>query len=422
MRNLTILALLCAALCTSAGAKPILIQGADVYSISHGVLKNTDIKIVDGKIAALGTSLDCADCERVNASGKRVYPGLVHANTLAGLTEIAAVRAMSDYAEVGNINPNARAQTAINPDSELLPVLRAQGLTTLHVVPQGGALFTGTTAVIQPSGWTIEQMRLLPEAGAFLAWPSVRMPEFVPKAIADEAIKAAVQNKALIKQTMMEARAYMAADRAGKATAPDLRWRALMPVLAGTRKLFIGANEVTQLREATRFCEAEKLRCVIVGAQDAWRIPAEIKQAKVELILGSPFNLPETRSEGFDQVYALAASLHQAGIQFAISGDGNAFAAPMDGNLAFNAAQYAAFGLPDEIALRAITLTPAEILGVDKLVGSIDVGKQADLVIASGDLLEISSRVEAVYIKGLAQEMKSRHTNLRDKYLRKLGQ
>jgi imidazolonepropionase-like amidohydrolase len=161
---------------------------------------------------------------------------------------------------------------------------------------------------------------------------------------------------------------------------------------------------------------------VIVGAQDAWRIPAEIKQAKVELILGSPFNLPETRSEGFDQVYALAASLHQAGIPFAISGDGNAFAAPMDGNLAFNAAQYAAFGLPDEIALRAITLTPAEILGVDKLVGSIDVGKQADLVIASGDLLEISSRVEAVYIKGLAQEMKSRHTNLRDKYLRKLGQ
>jgi imidazolonepropionase-like amidohydrolase len=413
------LSLLSGSVCASA----TLLQGGTVYTVADGVKPNTDVLIEDGKIKAIGNALSAEGAAIIDARGKRIYPGLVHANTVAGLTEVSAIRAMNDFAEVGAINPNARAQTVINPDSELLPVIRAQGVTTLHVAPQGGqSVLSGTTAIVQPDGWTVEQMRLVSDAGVFLQWPSARVPSFLPPAMAAEAKKAAAENVVALQTAIDAARAYGRQVKAQLDHAPDLRFDALLPVLRGERKVFVAADDLTPIREALAFCSKEKLRCVLVGAQDAWRVPTEIKAAGVELILGSPFNLPLRRSEGFDQAYSNAAKLAAAGLQFAISGDGSSFSAPLDGNLALNAAQYLSFGLSEAQALRAITLTAAEILGVADRVGSISVGKQADLVIVDGDLFEPASRIDAVYLRGAALDLTSRHTRLRDKYQRKLGQ
>ncbi len=411
-------------ICTSAvHAQTTLIQGGTVYTVADGIKADTDVLIRDGKIVAIGASLNVEGARVVDARGKRVYPGLVHANTVAGLTEISSIRAMNDFAEVGAINPNARAQTVINPDSELLPVIRAQGVTTLHIAPQGGqGVLTGTTAIVQPDGWTVEDMRLVSDAGVFLQWPSARTPSFLPPQMAAEIEKAAANNLVSLQNAMDAARAYDKQVQAKVNRASDLRLAALLPVLHGERKVFVAADDLTPIREALAFCRKEKLRCVLVGAQDAWRMPEEIKAAGVELILGSPFNLPLRRSESFDQAYSNAAKLADAGLSFAISGDGSSFSAPLDGNLALNAAQYLSFGLSEAQALRAITLTAAEILGVADRVGSISVGKQADLVIVDGDLFEPASRIDAVYMRGTALDLTSRHTKLRDKYQRKLGQ
>ena len=411
------------ALASSSFAASILFKGGDVYTVSDGIKIGTDVLVVDGKINAIAANLAPGDAKVVDAIGKRIYPGLVHASTLAGLTELGSVRASSDYAETGAINPNARAATAINPDSELLPVIRGFGVTTLHVMPMGGqSVLSGTSAAIQTRGWTIEDMAIAPEVGIVVQWPNARAPDFLPAAFKDEIKKQAEASMASLKRAFEQARAYGLA-RATDDTGPqDLKLAALLPALAGKQSVYVNASEAGQIREALDFCAEQRLRCVLVGAQDAWRYADAIKAAKIDVILGSPFDLPLRRSDSYDVNYTGAAKLAAAGIKFAIAGDGSSFSAPLDGNLAFNAAQYQAFGLSGELALRAITLSAAEVLGIADKVGSISVGKQADLVISNGDVLEITSTIEAVYINGELQENTSRHTRLGERFRGKLGQ
>jgi len=411
------------ALTTSGFAATILFKGGDVYSVSNGVKTGTDVRVVDGKISEIGPNLAADGASVIDVSGKRLYPGLVHASTLAGLTELGSVRASNDYAETGAINPNSLAKTAINPDSELLPVIRGFGVTTLHVMPKGGqSVLSGTSAAIQTRGWTIEDMALAPEVGIVVQWPNSRAPDFLPTALKDEVKKQAEASLASLNRAFEQARAYGLARSEDQTGPQDLKLAALLPALARTQPVFVNASEAGQIREALDFCAAQRLRCVLVGAHDAWRYADAIKAANIDVILGSPFDLPLRRSDSYDVNYRGAAKLAAAGIKFAIAGDGSSFSAPLDGNLAFNAAQYQAFGLSPELALRAITLSAAEVLGIGDKVGSISVGKQADLVISNGDVMEITSTIEAVYINGELQENTSRHTRLGERFRGKLGQ
>ena len=402
-----------------------LIEHADVYPVSGAMLTDTAVLIDAGKIKAIGAdaSAQAGSATRIDATGLRLYPGLISANSSLGLIEIEAVRATVDTAEVGSINPNARAQIAVHADSELLPVARAGGVLTALSVPRGD-LIAGQSALINLSGWNYEEMTLKPAVAMHIYWPSTRMPDWLPKPAIEQALKAAAEKLKALDSTFAEAMAYRAkAERAGtKQDRPqDLRLEALLPVLKGELPLFIHANELAQIRGALSFAAKYQLKLTLVGALDAWRVADELKAANVQVILGSPFNLPMRRSESYDVLYSAAAKLHAAGVKIAIAGDGGGMDASLEKNIAYLAAQAAAFGLPADQALRAITLSAAEILGVSDRLGSIEVGKDANLILVRGDVLEITSPIKRIFIAGVDTSMTSRHTELCERYQGRYG-
>ena len=402
-----------------------LIEHADVYPVSGAVLMDTAVLIDAGKIKAIGAEAiaQAGSATRIDATGLRLYPGLISANSSLGLIEIEAVRATVDTAEVGAVNPNARAQIAVHADSDLLPVARAGGVLTALSVPRGD-LIAGQSALINLSGWNYEEMTLKPTVAMHIYWPSTRLPDWLPKSAMEQALKAAAEKLKVLDATFAEAMAYLAKAElpAAKQERPqDLRLEALLPVLKGELPLFIHANELAQIRGALSFAAKYQLKLTLVGALDAWRVADELKAANVQVILGSPFNLPMRRSESYDVLYSAAEKLHAAGVKIAIAGDGGGMDASLEKNIAYLAAQAAAFGLPAEQALRAITLSAAEILGVSDRLGSIDVGKDANLILVRGDVLEITSPIKRIFIAGVDTSMTSRHTELCERYQGRYG-
>lgn len=415
-----LLALLAAIVATGAVAAPpaktVVLAGADLYTVSHGVVANGELLIRDGKIAALGAHVDApADAERIELNGKRVYPGYVSANSMLGLSEVEAVRATNDFAEVGAINPDVRAEIAINPDSALLPVARANGVLTALVQPRAGGegLIVGQSALIKLEGWTWEEMTLASGVGVHLAWPTARVPTWLPQEVQDKAAEALKKKLATLDQALRDARAYATAKRAGKIPIEDLRWEAMLPALEGKRRLFVTAEDAVQIREALAFAEREGLKIVLVGGTDAWRFASTLKARDVPVLLGASHQLPLRRWESYDVIYASAAKLAAAGVQFAIAPDAGA---SFERNLPYQAASYAGAGLGEEAALRAITLTPAEILGVADRLGSLDVGKDATLFVANGDALDERTAVERAWIQGRPADLRTRHTRLDETY------
>ncbi|GAP66070.1 amidohydrolase [Mizugakiibacter sediminis] len=424
----TPLSLLFAALSAAGAARAeapvaggaVLLTGADLVTVSHGTIKGGELLIRDGKIAALGAKVDApADAQRIDLAGKRVYPGYIAANSVLGLTEIEAVRASNDMAEVGPINPNARAQVAINPDSELLPVARANGVLTVNVVPQpdNGGVITGQSALLKLDGWTYEDMTLATPSGVHLYWPEARLPSWLPEDYRKRAREAAEKKLQALDQAMRDARAYQAARRAGTVKTEDLRWEAMLPVLDGKEALFVHADGAADIRDALAFVEREKLaRVVLVGGQDAWRLADELAARRIPVILGTSQRLPLRRWEAYDTAYTDAVRLAQAGVTVAIANRGESQASSNERNLPYQAAGYAAYGLGEDAALRAITLTPAEILGVADRLGSLDVGKDATLFVADGDALDARTRVERAWIQGHEVDLSNHQTRLYEKY------
>ena len=398
-----------------------LIEHADVYPVSRAVLVDTAVLIEVGKIKAIGAQAlaQAGSATRIDATGLRLYPGLISANSSLGLIEIEAVRATVDTAEVGAVNPNARAQIAVHADSDLLPVARAGGVLTALSVPRGN-LIAGQSALINLSGWNYEEMTVKPAVAMHIYWPSTRLPDWLPKPAIEQALEAAAENLRVLDASFAEAIAYRAKQALPQAT-HDLRLEALQPVLSGDLPLFINANELTQIRGALTFAAKYKLKVTLVGALDAWRVADELKAANVQVILGSPFNLPMRRSESYDVLYSAAAKLHAAGVKIAIAGDGGGMDASLEKNIAYLAAQAAAFGLAPAQALRAITLSAAEILGVSDRLGSIDVGKDANLILVRGDILEITSPIQRIFIAGIDTPMSSRHSKLCERYQGRYG-
>lgn len=423
MKRLILPALLLASLFANAAhasnaATPLVLSGADLYTVSNGVIAGGEILIVDGRIAAIGAKVDApANAQRVDVAGKRIYPGLIAANSVIGLSEVAAVRSTNDYAEAGPINPNVRVEQAVNPDTELWPVNRANGVLAALVVPQVGSdgVIAGQSALMKPDGWTTEQMTIASQVGVHVYWPSTRVSAW-RMADADKVREAANHKRDALDQAFRDARAYQAARNAGSKAPNDLRWDAMLPVLERKKPLLIHAEDAVQIREALAFAKRENVRMVLVGGADAWRMTSSLKEQDVAVILGSSHDLPMRRWEDYDSVYSSASKLVAAGIAIAIANEGDTMAATNERNLPYQAASYAAYGLDEAAALRAITLGPAEILGVADRIGSLDVGKAATLFIASGDVLDIRTAVERAWIDGHEIDLANKHTRLNEKY------
>ena len=420
--HLPFILLVCVAQVFAEAPASIVLAGADLHTVSHGVIERGEVLVRDGRIEAIGKHVQApSGSRRVDLVGKRIYPGLIAAQSVLGLSEVSAVRATNDFAEAGMISPEVSAVSAVNPDTELWPVARANGVLTALVVPRAGTdgVITGRSALMQPYGWTAEQMTVVSPAAMHLHWPSARIPDWMPASARERAADGARAKRIALERAMRDVRAYAAAKSADPALADDLRWEAIRPVLAGAVPLFVHAETAVAIREALDFAERENIRIVLVGGGDAWRFAATLRERGIAVVLGSAHNVPIRRWEGYDTVFASAGKLAAAGVKLVIANDGDAMAASNERNLPYQAASYVAFGLGTDAALRAITLTPAEVLGVADRLGSLDIGKEATLFVTDGDVFDARTHVERVWIRGREVELSDRQTRLQEKYERK---
>lgn len=407
-------------------AKPqdhtIALVGGTIHPVTGPVVEKGTIVFDKGKIIHLGTNPAIPPgSEVIDATGNHIYPGLISADTYIGLVEIGAVRASRDVSETGRINPNVRAEVAVNPESELIPVVRANGITMAVSAPSGG-LIGGTSAMLLMDGWTWEEMTFKAPAALNVFWPTMTM------TVEEQAKKSHEQQRkerdAALKElrnAFRDARSYMVAKHAERDKGlpyhnVDLRWEAMIPVLEQKLPVVVWADEIQQIQAAVAWAEQENLHIIIGGGHDAWRVADLLKKNEIPVLAGGILRLPDRRFEEYDEPFVLPAKLHHAGLLFAIITQGEA---AHERNLPYEAAQAAAYGLPREEALKAITLYPAQIFGVADRVGSLEIGKDATLIVTTGDPLEIMSTVLMEFIQGRKIDLTSRHTMLYEKYKEK---
>ena len=401
---------------------PIALVGCMIHTVSGATIENGTVLFIDGKITGLGTQVDLPEgTERINAKGKHVYPGLITANTRLGLVEINAVRATRDFAELGDVKPNIRAEVSINPDSELLPVARANGITMAHTIPSGG-LIAGTSALITLDGWTWEDLTYKAPVGLYIDWPfmGIRKGRFVIKS-EKEQLKERDERLAKIRDTFAQARAYMKAKEAeGQKGTPyhgsDLRLDAMIPVLKKEMPILLHTHGIKQIQAALDWAIDEDLKVILLSGPDVRFATDLLKENDIAVIYEGTLTTPSRRWEPYDTPFRTPLNLFEAGVTFCISGSGRTFEAAHERNLPYQAAMAAAYGLPKEEALKAVTLYPAQILGVGDRVGSIEIGKDATLIVTNGDPLEIMTNVEMEFIQGRKIDLSSRHTELYEKY------
>lgn len=405
--------------------QPIAIVGATVHPVSGESIENATLLVRNGKITAIGPKVRVPDgAATVDATGKHVYPGLFDAYTDMGLVEVNSVRATVDVRETGSINPNVRSWVSVNPDSEIIPVTRSNGVLLALSAPSGG-LMSGQSAVLQLDGWTWEDLAVRTGVGLHVNWPRMSPSiDWETESSAKEQIES--RDKALdqLRQTFADARAYEKARQADGSDHPsDLRWEAMLPVLHGDLPLIVDADDIQQIQAAVAFAEQQKVKLIIYGGYDAPLCAELLKKHDIAVIVGGVYRLPQRRSEPYDTPFTIPARLHEAGVRFCISGSGR-FGASNVRNLPYHAAMAAAFGLPREEALKAITSYPAEILGVAERVGTLERGRDATFIITDGDPLETATHVEAAYIQGRWVDLNNRHKRLWKKYeekYRRLG-
>ncbi|TVR89939.1 MAG: amidohydrolase [Saprospirales bacterium] len=388
-----------------------LIQSAELYTVTNGILE-ADLLIRDGKIAAIGEDIDPGDAEVINAAGKRVYPGFIDAGTRLGLSEISSVSMTTDFNEQGNLTPYAQALTAINPNSIPIPVTRLGGVTTVLSAPSGGIL-PGTAAAIHLFGYTPDQMYAGKKA-VILVFPTSARTSRWDRRSAERRQEDYENRMKKLNDFWEEAERYYEIREKGQNEHKKLAsYEALLPVFRGEKQLFVEVNRAADILKALEWLEKKELDVVLTGVAEGWRVTDEIGETGYPVIAGPVLQTPSRSYDRYDRPYANPSAMHEAGIQVAIRTN------EMENvrNLPFNAGFAASYGLGVERALEAITIVPAQILGLDDQIGSLEVGKLANLFIADGDPFEPRTQIERVFIRGWDIPMESRHTQLYDQFI-----
>ncbi len=408
MRTLSGLVILLFSAWTAAG-ETVALVGATLHPVSGPDLEGAVLLLSGDTIAAIGTDVAVPpEARRHDVTGKHIYPAFVHASSVLGLSEIGSVAGSVDTTENGDLHPELRAEVAFHADSRILPATRAGGVLYALVAPQGG-LVAGTSAVMSLEGWTWEDMTLRTPVALHIRFPAYRArrrsffgrpPK--PQEDVDKERKAAVTKLVeLFAAGRAHARALTAAAE-GQAPAPptNLKLAALQPVLDGSLPVFLHATEKLQIEGALDFARDQQLlHPVLVTSADAAELIPRLAEQGASVILHGVLRLPSRSWQPYDTPFTAAARLHEGGIPFAIT-DGQGLGPSNSRNLPFHAAMAAAYGLPREAALRAITLDAATILGVEDRIGSLEVGKAASFLVTDGDPLEITTRLEEVWFEG----------------------
>ena len=402
------------------------IVGARVVTVSGAVIENGTVVIQNGKIAAVGQNVSVpTGAERIDGKGLSVFPGMIDAATNLGLAEIPlGVNASVDVAEIGNMNANARAFIGFNPNSSHVNVTRINGITTVMSYPTGG-LIAGRAAVMNLNGATQDEMAVLPEAGMVINFPRVATfggfgGGFGRQTVDfNEAVKRRDQQIEDLKKIFKDAEIYglardaYARDKSLPYPPTDIHLEAMVPYVRGERPIFFTAERERDIRSVAKFVAEMKIKGIILGGQEAWKAADDLKKNNIPVIYTNIYNLPVRDDDPYDYLYEAPSKMAQAGVKFAIS-TGNDGAEVRD--LPYHAGLAGSFGLSKDDALKSVTLYPAQILGIDKDYGSIDVGKVANLVVTDGDMLEPRTNVKYLFITGRLIPLTSRHTELFEKY------
>lgn len=388
---------------------------ATVYTITQGTIANGTVIIRDGKIERVGSDVEVpSDAEVIDCSGLRIYPGMIDGGTRLGLSEIGSDPRTHDYNEIGEVVPQMKALTAVNPGSVLIPVTRVSGVTTVLTSPTGG-LFSGTAALINLHGYTPAQMYAGFE-GVVLNFPATSRRGAQDKRKEDEIKKAAEKALRQLDEVWERAREFYAVDTAMGDKHPDYypEMIALQPVLKGKVPLLVEVNEAGDILRALEWIKEKKIKkAILTGVADGWRVADKIAAAGIPVITGKVAVLPGRSYDRYDRPYANAGVMRKAGVKVAFRTD----EANNVRNLPYNAGFAAAYGMNKEEALRSITIVPAEIFGVADRLGSIEAGKDATLFVCDGDPLEPATNVKHVFIRGWEIPMISRQTLLYDEFL-----
>ena len=401
------------------------IRNARIVTVSGADIENGTVVIRDGKIEAVGTAVNVpAGAQSIDGRGLSVYPGMIDAGTNMGLVEVPqGANGTVDTSEVGELNPNAKAITAVNPHSAHIAVTRVEGITNTLTAPTGG-LISGQAALINLLGTAPKEMAVVPQFALVINYPRIGFGGggfggFQAPVNLTETLTANERQVDRIRKMLRDAEAYGrsldAYERDKSLPRPDRNvvLEPLIPYVRGQQPVIFRADREAEIRGAIKFAEEMKLKPIILGGNDAWKVASLLKEKNVPVILTGVFSSPSREDDAYDMLYENPAKLQQAGVRFAIStGD----AGPEVRNLAQYAGMAAAFGLSKADAVKAVTLYPAQIMNVADRLGSIEPGKMANLVVTDGDLLEIRTRIRYLFIDGRPVVLTSRHTELNDAF------
>lgn len=399
-------------------SKPILLTGGTAHIGNGTVIASSVIRIEGGKITMVADMstirINPEGVSLIDITGKHVYPGLIATNTTMGLVEVGAVRATNDRGEVGDLNPNVRALIGYNTDSHVIPTVRSNGILLAQIVPSGGYM-SGLSSIVQLDAWNWEDAAYKKEDGLYMSWPSTMEFSWAEGRLKPNEKYAEQYNNILA--LFKEAQSYC---NTTSHSTKNLKLEAMCGLFNKTVKLYVQANNVREITESVNFSKQYGLSLVIVGGYDSWQVSDLLKEHEVPVILQRTHRLPERDDEDVYLPSRLPKLLKDAGVLFSITvGDG------WDGfwdqrNLPFEAGTAACFGLSKEEALQAITLSPAKIMGISDRTGSIEVGKDANLIVSKGDILDMSSNyVEQAFVQGRSVDLDNKQKALYRKFMQK---
>ncbi len=405
--------------------KNILLMNGIAHLGNGEVIENSVIGFEKGKLILVANAktikIDRTKYDTIiYVEGKHIYPGFISPNSSLGLTEIDAVRATRDYNDVGEINPNVRSVIAYNAESKIIPTIRSNGVLLVQAAPRGG-LISGTSSIMELDGWNWEDAAYKVDDGIHLNWPDMLQssswwaePGQVKK---NEKSK---EQLVALKKFFEDAKAYCQVKNQEE---KNFRFEAMCGIFDGTKTLFIHADFVKEIIQAVSFAkEAGVKKTVIIGGYDAWRVADILKENNVAVILKRVHSLPQRQEDDVDLPFKMPYLLHKAGVLFCLENAGDMEAAGTR-NLPFYAGTAAAYGLPKEEALMTITANTAKILGIDKTTGTLEVGKDATLVISTGDALDMrTNNIEYAFIRGKSIDLDNHQKALYRKYRGKYQQ
>ena len=405
--------------------RPIILKGGILHTVSTDIFEGYDILFSKGKIVRIEKNIMASpETDVYDVFGKHIIPGYIAPITRIGLVEIGLVKQTRDFAERGSFNPNVKANVSYNPDSDLIPITRSNGVLVVNSVPAGGRI-SGQSSVMMLDGWTWEQATLKHPSGLHINWPSMRINYGANVKKSEKQQKEEIQKSIRdLDHMVRDVRAYFQRIKqrsriAGERQKSDLRLESMIPFVVEKKKIFIHADEARQIKSAVEWAKKNDLKIIIVGGSDSWRLTDLLVKNNIPVVIDQVEKIPTRRFEPIHLPYKLPSMLKQAGVQFCLN---TIIGYPHDGNirnLPNEAMRAAAYGLDKSEALRSITLSTAEILGVDDMIGSLDIGKDATFFISETPPMEMNPKILMAFIQGKEVDLNNHQKMLYKKYQEK---